>query len=212
VSVRKTRPRAKSRRRLTKDARREQILEAALAAFHRGGYHGTHVDDVIEEAGVARGTFYLHFESKHEVFAALVERMLGFFLAARPPVENTDLRSARDAKEMLMESGRAVLSTFQAHRRLGRLLFEEAVGIDKGFQERLEAHMDAWRRRLRETGDLFRRRGLARKDLDTELAAEAILGMYERVTRTYLFRGPPADLERLLEALVSYEMRILGVG
>ena len=79
---RKASPRPRTR--LAKDDRRAQLLAAAERAFLRGGYHGTHVDDVIREAGIARGTFYLHFESKHAVFSALVDRMLTIFLAAKP--------------------------------------------------------------------------------------------------------------------------------
>ena len=47
--------------RLSKEERRKQLLTAAMVAFGKKGYHGTQVSDIIYEADVARGTFYLYF-------------------------------------------------------------------------------------------------------------------------------------------------------
>ena len=47
--------------------RRRQILEAAVRAFARKGYHATRVGEIAEEAGVAYGLVYHYFGSKEEV-------------------------------------------------------------------------------------------------------------------------------------------------
>ena len=48
--------------------RRADILEVALSVFASNGYHQTRVSDIIQAAGIARGTFYLYFESKSAIF------------------------------------------------------------------------------------------------------------------------------------------------
>jgi AcrR family transcriptional regulator len=197
----------KPRRRLSREARREQILDAALRAFGRGGYHGTQVEDVVREAGVARGTFYLHFESKHEVFAALVERMLSVFLEVRPAEPEPDVRSPADAEAILRASYRTVLETFRRHRHLCRLLFEEAVGLDKGFTARLQEHYRVWHDRVARTFRMFVQRGAARRDLDVEVTADLVLGMVERLTRVHLLGERAPDMDRLVDAIVALEMR-----
>lgn len=62
-------------RALRAQARREQrrstILAAATRVFKEKGYHATSVNDIIDAAQIARGTFYLYFTSKREVFAEL---------------------------------------------------------------------------------------------------------------------------------------------
>jgi AcrR family transcriptional regulator len=189
------------------DARREQLLDAALSCFVERGYHGTHVAHVIARAGVARGTFYLYFDSKHEVFSALVDRMLAIFLAVRPAEPDPDVRTAKDAAELLRRSYTAVLSTFREHRRLCRLLFEEAVGADKGFEERLAKHFRVWHEKVRSTLDDFVRRRVARRDLDTDVTADLVLGMVERTARRWLFPERAPDLARLVDAIVALEMR-----
>jgi TetR/AcrR family acrAB operon transcriptional repressor len=203
MSVQSARPRP----RLTKEARREQLLEAALRVFVRGGYHGTHVEQVIREAGVARGTFYLHFRSKHEVFAALVERMLAIFLHAKPAIPDPEVRTIEDAETILRRSSRVVLETFRRHRQLCRLLFDEAVGADKGFSDVLARHFRVWHERVRSTLALFAEKGVVRPDLDLDVTADLVLGMVERVTRRHLLGERAPDLDRLVDAIVSFELR-----
>jgi AcrR family transcriptional regulator len=200
-------PARRPRKRLTKEVRREQILQAALNVFERGGYHSTHVDAVIREAKIARGTFYLHFASKHEVFAALVERMFSIFLEVRPASPEPEITGPKAAEAILRASYRTVFGTLREHRRLARLLFEEAVGLDKGFAEALTAHYRAWHGRVRATLERFRERGAARSDLDAEVTAEMVLGIVERLARRYLFTERAPDLDRLVDAVVALEMR-----
>ena len=56
-----------------KEGRRQQILAAALRCFARNGFHNTTITDVVRESGVSQGTFYLYFETKDDVIAALAD-------------------------------------------------------------------------------------------------------------------------------------------
>lgn len=69
-----TREQARWRRR--KDARPQEILEAALAVFAEKGFAAARMDDIASRARVAKGTIYLYFPSKESVFRALVREML----------------------------------------------------------------------------------------------------------------------------------------
>ncbi len=54
--------------------REERILDAAAALLVRYGYRKTTVDDVAREAGVGKGTIYLHWKDKNELFRATIWR------------------------------------------------------------------------------------------------------------------------------------------
>jgi len=54
--------------------RREQILTAATHAFARAGFADTGLDDVAAEAGITRVILYRHFDSKAELYRALLDR------------------------------------------------------------------------------------------------------------------------------------------
>src|SRR5215467_12265914 len=59
------------------DRRREktrvELLEAAERVIAQKGYHNTRIADIASEADVGLGTFYLHFETKNEIFIELIE-------------------------------------------------------------------------------------------------------------------------------------------
>jgi AcrR family transcriptional regulator len=61
-------------RRLRRPERREQILAAATRAFARTGFAATSLDDVAAEAGITRVILYRHFESKDDMYRAVLDR------------------------------------------------------------------------------------------------------------------------------------------
>jgi AcrR family transcriptional regulator len=70
-----------ARWRRRKDARPQEILEAALAVFAEKGFAAARMDDIALRARVSKGTIYLYFPSKEAVFKALIQEMLGPQLA-----------------------------------------------------------------------------------------------------------------------------------
>jgi AcrR family transcriptional regulator len=60
-----------------KDARPQEILDAALAEFAAKGFAAARMDDVARRAGVTKGTIYLYFPSKEELFKSLVRAAIG---------------------------------------------------------------------------------------------------------------------------------------
>ena len=59
-----------------KEARPQEILAAALALFAERGFVATRLDDVALRAGVTKGTLYLYFPNKEELFRAVVRQAL----------------------------------------------------------------------------------------------------------------------------------------
>jgi AcrR family transcriptional regulator len=55
--------------------RREQILTAATEAFARSGFAATGLDDIAAEAGITRVVLYRHFDSKTDLYQAVLDRM-----------------------------------------------------------------------------------------------------------------------------------------
>src|SRR5581483_6817786 len=71
------RPRKRAARwRRRKEDRPGEIIAAALACFAERGFAATRLDDVARRAGVTKGTLYLYFPNKEELFKALVRKEL----------------------------------------------------------------------------------------------------------------------------------------
>jgi AcrR family transcriptional regulator len=84
------------------ESRRAEILDAALQVFGQYGYRRTSMDDVAREADIAKGTIYLSFTSKEEVFQALSQRLsqrmlAGAEAASRRPGTTADKLAAMHA-------------------------------------------------------------------------------------------------------------------
>ena len=62
-------------RRLRRPERREQILIAATEAFARNGFAATSLDDIAAQAGITRVLLYRHFDSKTDLYQAVLDRM-----------------------------------------------------------------------------------------------------------------------------------------
>jgi AcrR family transcriptional regulator len=65
-----------ARERITKDPeeRRQELIDAAERLFMEKGYEATAVSDIVQDVGVAQGTFYYYFPSKEEILEAVIEK------------------------------------------------------------------------------------------------------------------------------------------
>jgi TetR/AcrR family transcriptional repressor of nem operon len=89
-------------------ATRERILESAAQLFRTRGYDAASIDDIMSGAGLTRGGFYLHFDSKEDLFAAYVGRELDFGRQVRQAMERrpeAPLRGAGEALDFYLTPG-----------------------------------------------------------------------------------------------------------
>ncbi|HOU89670.1 MAG TPA: TetR/AcrR family transcriptional regulator [Polyangiaceae bacterium] len=120
--------------------RRQHILAAARDVFARRGYHDATIDDIVAEAGVARGTFYLYFADKRAVFSDLVDRFSARISVAIQRIDPDD--RTRTVAEQTRANIRAILGVCLAERALAKILLADAVGSDAGFERRLNTFFD----------------------------------------------------------------------
>jgi AcrR family transcriptional regulator len=77
-------------RRLRRPQRREQLLAAATQAFARAGFAATSLDDIAEQAGISRVLLYRHFDSKTDLYRAVLDRAIARLAAAVGTRDYTD--------------------------------------------------------------------------------------------------------------------------
>jgi AcrR family transcriptional regulator len=106
--------------------RREQLLRVAKDVFARRGYAKTTVDDIVLEAGVARGTFYLYFGDKRDAFSELVDQFARKINNVIVRIEPDD--PSQTVVEQILLNIRGILRVCLAERALTKLLFTDAVG------------------------------------------------------------------------------------
>ncbi len=82
------------------DERLKELLDSAQQLFFEKGYQKTSVNDIIEEVGVAKGTFYHYFKTKSDLLDKLVERFTaGIHVETKKLAERTDLNALEKMNE-----------------------------------------------------------------------------------------------------------------
>ena len=54
---------------------RERILNAAASLFARRGYYNSNVDEIVQQSGTSKGSFYFHFPSKEQMALGMVDQL-----------------------------------------------------------------------------------------------------------------------------------------
>jgi AcrR family transcriptional regulator len=188
-----------------KQERRQQILTAAKQVFADAGYHGASINAIIERAQIARGTFYLYFESKAAVFDSILDHAMADLRARLHRIDVVDPK-APPPQVQLRTQVIATLEYIVRDRPLAILLLSAGHTPDAEAAERLDQFFAEVRDLLRRAFESGREIGLTRK-LDSELAAAAMLGMIRGVVEQLVTlpraRGVPEGSVQLIEHVVD---------
>ena len=119
-----------TRRRRTESepVRRRQLLRSARKVFREKGYNGATISDIVREAGVAQGTFYLYYPSKTAVAVSLIEGLMERIAAA---VESA-MKSETSFEKKL---GSMIGASFQVARQNADLFALAFIGADETHPE-----------------------------------------------------------------------------
>jgi AcrR family transcriptional regulator len=163
-----------AKRHSLRDERRSSLLAAAQKVFSEKGYHAATVDDITRAAGVAKGTYYLYFQEKREIYCEVIR---GFLQLLK------DIGRVGETQDFLGElerAGHELMRVFLANRELVRLAYRESMGLDRELEDMVRAfyrEAAAVQARNIQVGiDL----GLFRP-VEPLLVAYAHIGMIERV-------------------------------
>lgn len=122
------------------EKRKQELLKIAYGMFLEKGYENTSVDEIIEAAGIAKGTYYYYFESKEQMLEEVIDMMLdaetakadaimaadisipeklvGIVSSFRPDVSEAPIRDAVNSPENLL-----------MHEKINRRLNERIIPI-----------------------------------------------------------------------------------
>lgn len=186
-----------------REARRAQLLESSLQVFAERGFHATSVSDLVEAAGVARGTFYLYFEGKEALFLELLDDLTRHLRANIVGVDP----ARGGVEDQLQQTVERILTTLVANRSLTRILFREAVALNAVVDERLaafDAELHGYVGRALQVGQAV---GLVRP-VDTEVSAVLVVGGLREVVRRYVVATDEMfDVSRVARAVVDHQLR-----
>ena len=180
---------------VSQEEKRRQILEAAVRAFARKGYHACRVGEIAEEAGVAYGLVYHYFGSKEEVLQTIFRETWTQMLA-----RISELEAEKDpASEQVRKVTALILRTWTRDPNLVRVLVREVTRSPEQLQQQIDEIGHAYEaleriiRRGQQAGEF-------RREVDPQLAATIFYGALEEVLTGWVMGQLPAGEDDVAKA------------
>lgn len=195
-----------------RERRRKELLDAATRVFARKGYWSASIADIIHTAGVARGTFYLYFPSKLDVFLAIADNW-------RDEQRPFTRQSGQAEPPFTPENSRArIRADFLSwlefyHRTLdaANIVTREATRIDPSAARKRAELRQAFRSNLARNVARLQEAGIYSRKVAPEMAAHFLMGMFDEMAATCLQRARKSDLSRLADQYVEFAFNGLAV-
>ena len=185
--------------RLSRSDRRSQLLSAAKSVFVSQGYHAAAMDEIAERAGVSKPVLYQHFQSKLELYSALLgesaQEMVGLVRQA--------LTGTTDNDERVHRAVQAYFTFVADDSQTYRLIFESdlrgskevAQIVDQATQDCIDAITDTI---TTDTGTDPER---------ARLLASGLVGLSQVSARYWLAQGGTVSREEAIELLSALAWR-----
>ena len=193
----------RARRTESELVRRAQLLRAARKVFRNKGYDGATVSDIVQEAGVAQGTFYLYFPSKKDAAVSLRDGLMETM--ARAVATAVESRTSfEDRLESLIAAGFKVA---RKNTDLFRLAF---IGADETHPE-MHSESPEHASFLRAITDLFRDAVDAgeMEAMDPEIAARLATGLLQHAMIEAFVFGEGEESDRLEQGVTALLLNAL---
>lgn len=183
---------------LYKEEVRERIIQAAIQSFSQTGFDRTKVDDIAKRLGLSKGTIYLYFTSKEELFLAICEHYLkvikerqqasissrkeDFLLEAErfyEEFQKLEQGNDRVMLEMVVESTR--------NQKLRKAMYEHRLKVYDAIVDHLNTHVE---------------KGLIRSTVDVHGLASAFVALYDGLTASKMLGVSEANNKKAWMAMV----------
>jgi AcrR family transcriptional regulator len=192
------------------ELRKEQILQCAKKIFAaRGGYYETHIEEIIKEAKIGKGTFYQYFNNKEELFVAVLQTFLDEWEVH--VTRNLSASQKSDPVENIRIFVMGTFEFFQKNQYLCNIYLCNGPGLNPVFEPSINQYEDRMLGYIVQFIEAAIASGVIRKDIDIEIAANIFLGAFLRLAYYHFVlkrkKNTARQLEKLAEGFFDIAMR-----
>ncbi len=192
------------------EERRLSILNAAKEMFAINGYHDTSISDIIKRADIARGTFYLYFKDKREIFDALFDQLLQKINESLMRV--TIAPDQKPPLDQIAENLHRIFQLAMNDPELARILFRHAPGLDSITDQKIEGFYNKIASLVEGALVLGEKMNIVKKG-DFKLISIFITGgvkeIMDRITRP---ENHMPQIDKIIKELIDFNLQGLASG
>ena len=187
---------------MLKKNKREKILKAAISSFAQKGYHDTSISKIINKAGIARGTFYLYFENKRQIFDSILENLIVEIDRCIKKIEIGKER--QNPLEQLKDNLRRIFTLFVENPELSRILLRHAAGLDKESDQKITEFYNNIADKIEDALKLGIKMELIR-DCNPRITSFLILGsIKELIEHVTLTMKSKSDINPVIDEILNF--------
>jgi AcrR family transcriptional regulator len=191
---------------------RSRLLAGARRVFVERGLDRAKVEDITQAAGLSKGAFYLHFQTKEQAFKEILSGALaelGLLIASAEAARAEEAAlSLEQVVEGWLDRDLRIFECIWKHRAIMRLVLEGGGSPD--YQHLIELFAESAEQTTRRLIRHGIARGYYRDDLDPRQAATFVAGGYDRLARRLVRERRRPDLAAWLIGAQSLCVRSLG--
>ncbi|EZP77277.1 TetR family transcriptional regulator [Parageobacillus genomosp. 1] len=166
---------------------KRKLLQAAEELFAKKGFQSTKISEIVANAGLTQAAFYLYFKSKEDIFQQMIQdfdqQLIDLSDAGKKAVEFFP----NDIKSYVTNMFIQLFTVLGKNPNLTRIALQHATESDqirKKIVEQIANNMSN-----------NQRFGIVKEEIDTWVAAEAIVAVTERLVNRYLLTGEKTEKE-----------------
>jgi AcrR family transcriptional regulator len=193
---------------------RKQILDASLKLFSEKGFARTSVRDIAQAAGITDAAIYYHFDSKRDLFDALIEER--GFTQALESLERADVeRVGFGPREAVVGLATGALEFIYQNKDVMKVLMLEAMAEDEVAAEEYRTLRNRWERALARILRHYAGQGVLRTEAVDELATQivvTVIGAFADYMMTPQVHRPATEVPPELMCHVEVAMQHVVQG
>lgn len=183
--------------------KRADIVNAGIRIFSRKGFNHCSVEDILQEARVARATFYSYFDSKKDLFVELVDSILNsmFEITARELGEIPS--TIEELKEKTKNTILELYKFFSENWEFSAIYIKEVMGMNPEIDFRIVE----WQQRVAEMVKILLNRGIEKgmfRPMDVDIVATLVAGAPQHLGLQLFMFNQNVDIPRVADAVTDY--------
>ncbi len=177
-------------------------MQIAMRLFAEKGYHATSIDEIISEAGIVKGTFYLHYSSKHDLLESIVDSHLKLLMDSLKLLDISMPKPIAEVKDIYIHISRAMMQNNEI-RLFIRLFLRDAIGLDhdllrkiNGFFNELHGMISRYIAKAQEDQRVV-------PDIDPLVLSYSIVGSVKEVLFHWAVMDEELDIDKTINTLLD---------
>ncbi|MBN8235239.1 TetR family transcriptional regulator [Halobacillus kuroshimensis] len=153
---------------------KQEIIQTSIHLFDKKGFTETSLQEIVEEIGVTKGTFYYYFKNKQELLTDIHLDFIEFLLGNQQKILND---TQQDSKDKLHSMIFMVLDSIKYRKKSARIFFREMRNLGPDYLEQIVEKRDQFRVNLQQLVEEGIEKGDFQSSLDPNMVTRGILGM-----------------------------------